>query len=90
MGRRGFWIPAYAGMTVGGANGSRGVGEWQWWEGDGGNLHRHSGAGRNPEPRFTPNYTDFPVSIPPAGFTDGATGVLDSGLRRNDGGETPE
>ena len=81
-----------------------------------GRPHRHSGAGRNPEPRWTPADDWAGVWIPAfAGMTVGATGmagrmagrvwrwrrpgisglaqatglagVLDSGLRRNDGGE---
>ena len=76
-------------------------------------AYRHSGAGRNPEPRWTPacrmgrewiqpfppplHYTVIITAIlivipakagihTPAIVTPGFTGVLDSGLRRNDDG----
>ena len=40
--------------------------------------YRHSGVGRNPEPRFTLNTPGFPCPYHCACFTGGATGVLDS------------
>ena len=76
--RRGFWIPAYAGMTVGGLKwqviykgGLAVVGVWI--------------------PAFAGMTVLGAASVRPelvAGWTDAglAAGVLDSGLRRNDGG----
>ena len=89
----GFWIPAYAGMTVGvglriarslrrGASrqpspSGRGLGEGE------------SDSTTNPPPPSFPSPPSFPrkrESTPRPIPTPRPTGVLDSGLRRNDGG----